>query len=105
MSKRDSLKPEKEVWLDKKNNRIPTEPLDLSEAELKEKLIKEHFVFKEWRRAKSGGLVCSDMELIADQKKMIKKIISSIGNNIFKILRTGSGIINMCLPVTIFKKE
>lgn len=62
-------------------------------------------MFKEWKRAKDGGLVCCDAELIAEQKKMIKKIIASIGNSIFKIIRSGSGFMNMCLPVAIFKRE
>jgi hypothetical protein len=60
---------------------------------------------KEWKRARDGGLVCIDLEMNADQKKMIKKIFANIGNNIFKIFRNGTGIINMCFPVTIFKKE
>jgi hypothetical protein len=65
----------------------------------------DHIMFREWRRAAEGGLVCADAEMIAEQKKMIKKIIATIGNSIFKIIRSPSAFMNMCLPVAIFKRE
>jgi hypothetical protein len=54
-------------------------------------------------RCKNGGVVCINEAMLVEQKRMIKKVFASIGSNLHKMLRTG-GVLNMSLPVTIFKK-
>jgi hypothetical protein len=54
-----------------------------------------------WIKGEDGGLICTNEKLLSEHKKIFKHIISSIGTNILK----GGNILNVSLPVTIFKKE
>lgn len=54
----------------------------------------------DWVKAKDGGLICTDEKLLTEHKKIFKHILASIGTNILK----GGNILNVSLPVTIFKK-
>lgn len=65
------------------------------------KIMKEHFLWKHWKRAEKGGLVCKDEELVEKQKKMFKLVIKKFGET----LLMGKNIINFSLPVIVFKKE
>ena len=56
---------------------------------------------KEWVRSDDGGLICVNEKLLAEHKKIFKHVLASIGTNILK----GGNILNVSLPVTIFKKE
>lgn len=81
-------------------------PLDLTPIELENKTLHEYAFLTDWKRIqKRGGLICINPITNSQQKKVIKKVIASIGNNIFKIIRNGANLVNMCLPVSIFKKE
>jgi hypothetical protein len=65
------------------------------------KIIKEHFLWNNWKRADGGGLVCKNEELVDRQKKMFKLILKKFGET----LLMGKNIINFSLPVVVFKKE
>ena len=78
-------------------------PLSLSSTQLRKKLTTEHFLLKEWVRCKHGGVMCV-RESLAEQRKNIRKVVTSIGANLFKLPKNG-GILNISLPVVIFKKE
>jgi len=54
----------------------------------------------EWKRGKEGGMICINEKVITEQKKIFKHILSSLGSNLLK----GVNILNVSLPVTIFKK-
>lgn len=54
----------------------------------------------EWIKSKNGGLICTNQKLLSEHKKIFKHILASIGTNILK----GGNILNVSLPVTIFKK-
>jgi hypothetical protein len=69
--------------------------------EKKGRIMKEHFLWNNWKRAEKGGLVCKDEELVEKQKKMFKLILKKFGET----LLSGRNIINFSLPVIVFKKE
>lgn len=62
--------------------------------------MKKHYLFLEWKRQKKGGIICINQETLANHKKIFKQVLASLGNNILK----GGNILNVSLPVTIFKK-
>ena len=64
-------------------------------------LMADHYLCKEWVRRKEGGVICTNETIINEQKKMFKHVITTFGNNILK----GGSILNISLPVNIFKKE
>ena len=63
------------------------------------KILKEHFLFGEWRRSSKGGVVCANEEVIKEQKRLAKLVITRIGNNIFK----GNSCMNVSLPIQLFR--
>lgn len=65
------------------------------------KIIKEHFLFGEWVRSSKGGVVCANEEVIKEQKRIVKLVITRIGSNIFK----GNSCMNVSLPIQLFRKE
>lgn len=80
-----------------RNFRFIVDPLPKGEP----KLIKQHYLFNDWRISKSGGLVCTNQEQINEQKKVFKWILSQLKKNVFK----GKSILNISFPVSIFKDE
>jgi hypothetical protein len=62
-------------------------------------LEKKHFIFEEWNRKSKGGLVCKDNTIINEQKKVANYILSTLGKRILE----QKGILNLSLPVSIFK--
>lgn len=65
------------------------------------KYLKEHYLFVEWRRSPKGGVVCINEEVIKEQNKILKLVITRIGRNIFK----GNSIMNISLPIQLFRDE
>lgn len=63
-------------------------------------IMKDHFLWKNWKRSEDGGLVCRDEELVERQKKMARIVLAKFGETILK----GKNIINFSLPVVVFKK-
>jgi hypothetical protein len=63
--------------------------------------MKDHYLYKDWTRVKAGGVKCFNEKIVNEQKKLFKKIITKMGQSILK----GGGILNISLPVDIFKKE
>lgn len=59
----------------------------------------KHFIFSEWTRKSKGGVICNDTNAVNEQKKVANFIIKSLGKSIFE----QKGILNLSLPVTIFK--
>jgi hypothetical protein len=59
----------------------------------------KHYLFDEWVRAKYGGVICTNSEVIGFQKKMFKESLTKLGKQILK-----GEILKMSLPVTIFRK-
>ena len=62
--------------------------------------MKEHYLYKDWTRVKHGGVACYNEKIIGEQKKLFKKVITKMGSSLLK----GNGILNLSLPVDIFKK-
>ena len=65
------------------------------------KLLTEHYLFGEWRRSSKGGVVCANEAVIKEQKRIVKLVMTRIGNNIFK----GNSIMNVSLPVQLFRDQ
>jgi hypothetical protein len=65
-------------------------------------LIPENELWKDWERQKTGGILCINEAIITTQKKMFREAISAIGN---KLLRGDTSVLNISLPVAIFRKE
>lgn len=65
-------------------------------------MMTEHYLFKDWSRRKDGGVLCKNEELVNNQKRLFKDLISRLGSN---ILKKGTGVLNISLPVIVFKKE
>ena len=61
----------------------------------------EHYLFKEWVRRKNGGVICTNENIINEQKKIFKSVLTMMKNN----LLSGGSILNISLPVNIFKRE
>jgi hypothetical protein len=59
------------------------------------KFMKEHYLFLDWERLPNGGVICHNEVIIGEQKKIFKKMITKMGESLFK----GSGILNVSLPV------
>ena len=64
-------------------------------------LIKEHYMFVDWKKLSKGGVVCINQEHIDDQKKVFKTVIGQLGSRIAKM----KGIMNISLPIFICKPE
>lgn len=64
-------------------------------------MMKEHYFFRDWKRLERGGVICIREESLIEQKKALKRIFSMIGSSILK----GKSIMNLSLPVQIFKPE
>ena len=73
-------------------------PLEVS---LKKELLTQHFLFSEWNRKFTGGIVCKDSNPINEQKKVCKHILTTMGKNVIQ----NKGLLNVSLPVNIFKAE
>jgi hypothetical protein len=99
ISVKTAPKPEKiteeELYLRVHHRTEPREP------EEPRKITTKHYLFEDWQVAKNGGVICTNEAMINEQKKVFSHIIKSIGKNIFK----SKNILNISLPVTIFKKE
>ena len=70
-------------------------------APSKLKILPEHFLFGEWVRSSKGGVICANEEVIKEQKRIVKMVITRIGSNIFK----GNSCMNVSLPIQLFRKE
>lgn len=64
-------------------------------------MVKDHFIFSEWTRKSRGGLVCKDEAPINEQKKVLKYLVKRMGKNVLE----SKGLLNISLPVSIFKPE
>lgn len=64
-------------------------------------MMTEHYLFKDWERKKEGGVVCKNDEIVNNQKKLFKDTISRLGSS---FLKKGTGVLNISLPVIVFKK-
>jgi leucyl-tRNA synthetase len=64
-------------------------------------VLKVHYLFQDWDKAKQGGVICKNEAMINEQKKVFGYVIKSLGKNLFK----SRNILNISLPVGIFKKE
>lgn len=60
----------------------------------------EHYFSQDWEKAQAGGIVCVNEKMVNEQKKIFKHILASFGKNLFKM----KGVLNISLPVGIFKK-
>lgn len=69
--------------------------------DIKGNLMKEHYLWKDWVRRKEGGVICTNEELVNSQKKLFKDTVTSLGS---QILKSGTNVLNLSLPVTVFKK-
>jgi hypothetical protein len=68
---------------------------------LKPQLVKNNLLAEEWLRLEEGGLTCINETKIKEQKQIIKKILVKLGETILK----QKNIMQISLPVTIFKTE
>ena len=65
--------------------------------------MKKHFMYEEWERCKHGGVVNISKHM-GENRKNLRRVVTSIGVNLFKMTKNG-GIVNISLPVVVFKKE
>lgn len=61
--------------------------------------MQKHYLFEEWVRLKSGGVICTNQEIINLQKNLFKSFLAKMGRGILK-----GDIFKMSIPVIIFKK-
>lgn len=77
-------------------------PLHPDQTEGRERqLDKVHYLWQDWEKIEAGGVLCINDKIVSEQKKIFKHIIASFGKNLFKI----KSVLNISLPVGIFKKE
>lgn len=48
------------------------------------KMMTEHYLFKEWKRIKGGGVVCTNEKQVNNQKNLFKTGLSRMGKGILK---------------------
>lgn len=65
------------------------------------KQLKSHFLFGDWQRSSKGGVILVNEEVMNVQKKIFRLLLARLGNSIL----SGNGIMNVSLPVEMFKNE
>ena len=58
-------------------------------------------MYGEWIKSSKGGVVCANEEVIKEQKRILKLLVTRMGSNLFK----GNSCMNISLPIQIFRKE
>ena len=65
-------------YLFKKHSQIPVEDQHLR------LYMKNHYLFKEWVRIKTGGVLCTNQQIINVQKNLFKTTLAKMGRGILK---------------------